>query len=72
MMFFIRDIKKNAVFYRDVPGHLLSIVLALGCKEQEDKQCDGSYVTEREKDQPLWGSNHTPSATRADVLSQLD
>ncbi len=29
---------------------------------------DGSYVTEREKDDP----NHTPSAIRADVLSQLD
>jgi hypothetical protein len=27
---------------------------------------------EREKDDPLWDSNHRPSGIRADVLSQLD
>jgi hypothetical protein len=32
----------------------------------------GSYVTERETDDPLWHSKHTPSAIRGDVLSQLD
>jgi len=32
----------------------------------------GSYVAEREKDDPSWDSNYTPSAIRADVLSHLD
>jgi len=32
----------------------------------------GSDVTEREKDEPSWDSNHTPSSIRADVPSQVD
>jgi len=49
-----------------IPGLYL---LVLRCIEREDKQCHGSYVTEREKDDPFWESNHTPSAIRADLLS---
>jgi hypothetical protein len=47
-------------------------LLALRCIEREDKQCHRSYVTERRKNHPSWDSNYTPSAIRADVLSQLD
>jgi hypothetical protein len=31
---------------------LLGTMLALRCIEREDKQCHGSYVIEREKDDP--------------------
>ncbi len=41
-------------------------------KKIQDIFFDESYVTEREKDNPSWDSNHTPSDIRADVLSQLD
>jgi len=33
---------------------------------------NGLDVTEREKDEPSWDSNHTPSAIRVDVPSQVD
>ncbi len=45
-------------------------MLALRFIEREDKQCHGSYVTEREKDDSFWDSNHTPSDIRADFLSR--
>ena len=38
----------------------------------KEQQCHWSNVTERRKRCPPWDSNHTPSAIRADVLSQLD
>jgi len=47
-------------------------LLALRCIDREEKQCHGSYVTERDQDDPSWDSNDTPSAIRADVPSQLD
>ncbi len=47
-------------------------VSSLRCIEREDKQCHGSYVIEREKDDPSLDPNRTHSAIRADVLSQLD
>jgi hypothetical protein len=47
----------------------IEIDMLLSLSEQ---QCHGSYVTEREKDDPSWDSKHTSSAIRSDVLSQLD
>jgi hypothetical protein len=47
-------------------------LLALRFIEREDTQCAGSYVTEREKDNPSCDLRHTPSAILADFLSQVD
>ncbi len=47
-------------------------MLAIRCIEREDKECHESYVTEREKDDRSWDSNHTPSAIWGDVLSHLN
>jgi len=44
-------------------------VLALRCIDREDQQCYGSHVRERDKYDPRWDSNHTPSAIRTVVLS---
>jgi hypothetical protein len=37
--------------------------------EPDDNQCHGSYVTELEKYDLSWGSNHTPSTIRAGFLN---